>query len=428
MSGPVVLDLATTSDPVALVPGSAPRVRELATVLEQWSTRLSTSADAIKTMRVPSWTGQAADAFNETFAGVPSYWYTASDQLQLASRALGSHADVIDAAQSKAQDAIDKWRHAADLTSRSHDRYDAAVRLSALTRRDSGILSPPPVYVDGGAAARRDAIAMLEEARNLLDASGTDTLDALVRTSGGSTSASGTAGPGNETSWSWGSITSDQWKDQWGKRGWAGLDGAPSLGLAAVLASGTRGAWVWRGQGQFTSYTDHAGGHVYGDGTVEALAADATGSISFAATEGLQASLDAEANLVKAQGSVGYANDFTDVSASAAAQGGAYAKGDLTATTSGVEVGGEVLLGGRAGVDLEASLAGVGVVAGIEGWAGAGAGGGLEFKVEDGRWIIGENAGLAWGFGAQESVAVVLDPQKMADAGQQLWAGMQTWW
>ncbi|WP_448630786.1 hypothetical protein [Cellulomonas soli] len=158
------------------------------------------------------------------------------------------------------------------------------------------------------------------------------------------------------------------------------------------------------------------------------LSADATGSVSWAASKGFQAKLDAEANLAKAEGTVGYHNDYSDAHLSGTAQAGAYGQGEVTVTTDGVDVGGEVLAGARVSGQAEASVGGVGVTGGVEGWAGAGAGAGATFKMDDGKWHIGAHAGLAWGVGGSASVGIVIDPAEMVETGKALADEMATWW
>ncbi|GAA3816637.1 WXG100 family type VII secretion target [Cellulomonas soli] len=422
MTAPSEAELGTTDDPTALVPGSAGDIRGVAQTLRSWATRLADTGDQLRLLRAPTWTGEAADAFWAAFERVPAQWLTAADLLTEAAAALDSHADVITTTQSRAQDAIDTWMQAETLTAQSRAAHQAALAQYA---QHGGI---HPTYLDGGGATRQEAREILAGARQSLDTSGDEAVLALTRAGGGTYSTSGAEGPGTEGSWSWGSTTSDQWKSQWGKNGWAGLSGAPALGLSAVIASVHGSAWVWRAQGAFTTPAGGADGAFYGNGAVSALSADATGSVSWAAAKGFQAKLDAEANLVNAEGTVGYHNDYSDAHLSGTAQVGAYGQGEVTVTTDGVEAGGEVLAGARVSGVAEASVGGVGITGGVEGWAGAGAGAGATFTMEDGRWHIGANAGLAWGLGGSASVGIVIDPAEMVETGQALADEMATWW
>lgn len=424
MTAPSSAELGTTTDPVALVPGDAAALRSTAAVLTDWANRLSATGDELKALRTPSWTGEASDAFWDSFGTVPSIWHQASDLLDQAARALQTHADVIVSAQSRAQTAIDTWERGEQQTEAAREAHDRAVAQW----NANGGSGQFPLFTDDGAAERREAQDMLEQARTSLDSSGDDTIMALTRAGGGTYSTSGSSTNDSESSWSWGSIKSDQWKDQWGKNSWNGQEGMPSLGLAAVLASVNAGAWVWRGRGAFTTPAGPGNGQFYGDGSVEALSAGVTGSASYAAMKGFQARLEAEANIAKAEGQIGYRNDYSDVHLSGRAQVAASAQGEATFTTDGVDVEGEVFAGARIAGDVEGSVGGIGITGGAEGWAGAGAGAGATFEFEDGKWHLGANAGLAWGLGGKASVGIVIDPEQMARTGGELWDTMTGWW
>ncbi|QGQ20769.1 hypothetical protein GC089_18195 [Cellulomonas sp. JZ18] len=390
MTAPASAELGESDDPVALVPGQAGDVREVAATLRSWSTRLSDTGDHLRTLRAPSWTGEGADAFWASFGPVPAVWFTASDLLADAATALEAHADAITRAQDKAQDAIDRWNRGEERSAAARAAYQQAAQRFA---QQGGV---HPVFVDTGEADRREAREILEDARSALDESGHTAIMALVEVGGGTLTQGGSQGPGAEGSWSWGSAKSDQWKQQWGGS-WAGDPGGPAeLGLSAVLASVHGAAWVWRTQGSFTRPLG-GGAQVYGNGSVSVLSAEATGSASWSNGKGFHAQANAEANLAKAEGQVGYRNDWADAHVSGTAQAGAYAKGEAQFTTDGVELSGEALAGAKVAVEGEASLGGIGITAGAEGWAGAGAGGSVQFGMEDGKWRMGVSGGVAWG-------------------------------
>lgn len=421
MTAPTSAALGATTDPVALVPGSPAAVRALATTLTDWASRLESTGDDLATLRTPSWTGQGADSFWDAFGEVPRWWRQAADLLTEAAGALRTHADVVEAAQSRAQDAIDEWLRGESLTAQARTAHAAQV---AQWREVGGRY---PTFVDRGASVRREAEAILADARASVESSGQDTILALTRAGGGTYSTSGSSSWDTESSWSWGKVRSDQWAQQWGDNGWARRSGgAPTLGLSAVLASVHGAAWVYRNQGSFTRPVGI--GQLTGDGSVELFSAHATGSLSAAAGKGLQAKLDLEANVAKAEGTVGWGTDHGSVDLSGTAQVGAYGKGQATFTTDGVDVSGEVLAGARVEGKLEGSVGGIGLALGAEGWAGAGAGAGARFDFEDGKWHIGANAGLAWGLGGKGSFGLVIDPEEMARTGRELWDEISGWW
>ncbi|WP_136517620.1 MULTISPECIES: WXG100 family type VII secretion target [Cellulomonas] len=424
MTAPASAELGESDDPVALVPGVAGDVRGAAATLRSWSTRLSDTGDQLKALRAPSWTGEGADAFWGSFGPVPGVWFTASDLLADAATALEAHADAITSAQDKAQDAIDRWNRGEERTARARADYqEAAVRFA---QHGGGM---HPVFVDSGEADRREAREILEDARTALDESGHTAIMALVEVGGGTMTQGGSEGPGAEGSWSWGSAKSDQWKKHFGDGpSWApGPSGPPELGLSAVLASVHGAAWVWRTQGSFTRPLG-GGAQVYGNGSVSVLSAEATGSASWSNSKGFHAAANAEANVAKAEGRVGYRNDWADAHLGGTAQVGAYARGEAQFTTDGVELSGEALAGAKVSVEGEATLGGIGISAGAEGWAGAGAGGSVQFGMEDGKWRMGVSGGAAFGLGGELSVGIVIDPAEVVETGQKLADEIASWW
>ena len=428
MTAPASPELGTTSDATELIPGDPEAVRSFATHLGGLATNLETSGDNLKSVSLPSWQGQAADDFDEAFSGVPGLWIDAGDILEQCKTVLEQHADAIVTAQADAQRAIDAWEEGEQATAAAEQRHTQQVtEYNRLSPADRMYRQPPYFSDHEGSGLRSEARQILADARNALDDSGSETLTSLARISGGSLSGGSSQGPGAEGSWSWGSATSDQWKDQWGKDGWAGQDGAPSLGLSAVIASVNGSAWVWRAQGSTTHYVGPANGYLYADGNITTLGAGATASASLS-EKGLELKGTAEAELVGVAGSAGYKTDYSTVEISGDAGVGAYADGSAKFSTEGVEIGGEVLLGAKAGVEGEATVGGIGLTGSVEGWAGAGAGADATFSWADGKLTIGAKAGLAWGLGGSAGVGLTLDFPEMGRTISNMWDEVSSWW
>lgn len=428
MTAPSSPELGTTSDATVLVPGDPDAVRGFATHLGELATNLETSGDSLRSVSLPSWEGQAADAFEQAFSGVPGIWVDAAEILNECKTALEQHADAIVTAQADAQRAIDAWEEGEQATATAEQRHDQQVaEYNRLPPAERMYLLPPYFDDRAGSDLRSEARQILADARNALDDAGNETLTSLARVAGGSLTGSSSDGPGAEGSWSWGSVTSDQWKEQWGQGGWAGLDGAPSLGLSAVIASVNGSAWVWRAQGSTTHYVGPANGYLHADGNITALGAGATASASLS-DKGLELKGTAEAELVGVAGSAGWKTDYSTVEISGEAGAGAYAEGTAKFTNEGVELGGEVLLGARAGVEGEATVGGIGLSGSVEGWAGAGAGADATISWEDGKLTLGATAGLAWGFGGSAGVGLTLDFPEMGRTISNMWDEVSSWW
>lgn len=428
MTAPSSPALGSSSDPTVLIPGDADAVKAFATRLGDLASKLEASGDSLRGVSLPSWEGKSANAFEQSFSPVPGLWIDAAEILNDCKSALEQHADAIVTAQSDAQKAIDAWNEGEQATAEAKQNYNRRLEdynaLSPVTR----LYQPAPYFNDpDGPRLRSEAQAILADARSALDDSGNETLTSLARVTGGSLTGGSSDGPGAESSWSWGSVKSDQWKEQWGQGGWAGLDGAPSLGLSAVIASVTGSAWVWRAQGSATHYVGPANGYLYADGNITVLGAGTTASASLS-DQGLELKGTAAAELVGVAGSAGWKTDYSTVEISGDAGAGAYAEGSAKFSTEGVELGGEVLLGAKAGVEGEATLGGIGLTGNVEGWAGAGAGAEATVSWNDGKLTLGASAGLAWGFGGSAGVGITLDFPEMGRTVSNMWDTVSSWW
>ncbi len=427
MTAPSSPALGTTEDAATLIPGDPGAVRGFATTIRDLAGNLENSGDELKSVSVGSWQGEAAQAFEDSFNEVPGVWFTASDLLEECATALDTYADAITTAQANAQLAIDAWNEGQEASEASRVKYNSDVTAYNNRTPSERFFYPVPQFWDTGAPLRKEAEEILEDAREALDGAGDEALTALVRVSGGSMSEGSAQGPGAESSWSWGGVKSDQWKQQWGDAGWADLGGPSSLGLSAVLASATASAWVWRARGSASTFVGPGNGRLYAEGDVTALNAGVTGSLS-ASDKGVAAKLTAEAELVGASGSAGWKTDYSTVEISGDVGVGAYGEAKATFGAEGVDVGAEVLLGAKASVDAEISAGGVGFTGEAEGWAGAGAGADATFSYDDGKLTIGAKAGLAWGLGGSLGGAVTLDFEEMGKTATDIWDTVSGWW
>jgi uncharacterized protein YukE len=159
-------ELGQTSDPVALVPGSAAGVGEAAAA---WRSKAGVARDAgarLQSLRTPEgWDGDAAAGFAARRVSAAESFTKLADVLVSCADALDAYVTTLGWAQQKAGDAIAMWAQAQTLTLQSQREQRQMERLAGPT----DILPPA---VDGGEHLRIAAKALLAHARAELDAAG----------------------------------------------------------------------------------------------------------------------------------------------------------------------------------------------------------------------------------------------------------------
>lgn len=171
-------ELGQTRDPVALIPGSVSAARTAATDWRKRSVETGEVATALARVNVDdAWSGAAADAFREKYAGIPTKWSDASKHLSSAANALDTFADYLDWAQARAADAIALWDQADAATAAAKKQHaaDVAAARTAFARTyqlpsSASAYSPEVPFVDPGEALRIQARAVLSDARGQLGA------------------------------------------------------------------------------------------------------------------------------------------------------------------------------------------------------------------------------------------------------------------
>ena len=88
---------------------------------------------------------------------------------------------------------------------------------------------------------------------------------------------------------------------------------------------------------------------------------------------------------------------------------------DAHANLSGVGVGAGALAGGRLGgqVTNTHEASGFSVTTRAEGWGGFGAKGGWDMSIDDGKWRLRADSGVAYELGAKVGIDVTIDPDKL---------------
>lgn len=93
---------------------------------------------------------------------------------------------------------------------------------------------------------------------------------------------------------------------------------------------------------------------------------------------------------------------------------GARAGVNADISKTGIHVGGEAFAGGKITGKVGGDVAGIGINATAEGWAGAGAGAGFDVGFENGTFEVQANAGLAWGLGGKGGFELSIDTNDVA--------------
>ena len=163
----MTLELGQSDDPVALVPGSPSSLHARAAEWQRAATAAEDVAQAIEGIAVPDgWTGEAASAFTARLKSLPAVWSEYADACGKAAVILMDYADSLIVAQSQAAEAIAKWNHGERETARAHrETADATKRFwMKLPGPAAGI----PIFVDFGAAHRKEAQEILSNARTIV--------------------------------------------------------------------------------------------------------------------------------------------------------------------------------------------------------------------------------------------------------------------
>ena len=388
--------LGETTDPVALVPGRPASVRSDASALTARAEQLESAADALAAVRVPGWQGLAADAFWEVMNAQPRSWRTTADALTSAASRLVAYADVLTTAQADAATAIDLWEAAEAATAEAVRRYEATV--DAYDRAQTPYAPPP--FVDAGAAGRREAQALLDDARAAVRREGDHAADVL-----GEIVVADTAVVHSSATWEGPGAS--------GESSGPTFEIDPTTGkvtLRLVTAEGE--AYLFRGEAtseaRYGAWSANAGASTMlgTKGEIKIGLEDDQMEAGLSGSIGLHADAEARAG-----------HEHASVGVEASGLAGAYAEAGVTAGKDGVSATAGAFAGAKGEIGADAEVAGIGVGASAEGWAGAGAEAGVTAgRNPDGSWTVGANAGVAWGLGGGGSVTITVDPEGIVDA------------
>ena len=419
--------LGQTEDPKELVRGSAGSVRGTAADLSSLRTAVDGAYQDFKRGTVPGWEGLAGVQYAATHSAELKRWELYLKLLATAVSSLETYAGQIEAAQEKAAEALRKWnegeakRKAAEAAyERDRQAWNDAVR----DRVPADQMPPHPGYAptDPGAALRAEAQEILDGAREDLDAAGATACAEMGKEDGSRTSTEGdwfgAEGGAKGPSLSWDGFSKD-----------AGTNPSSTPGrnwedLAISFGDVHGEAWVYRGKGSWEDYWGDV--RMNADGTFKFLHAGGSASGGVDA-DGLRLNADGTLTVVGAEGEVGGEYGYAEGKLSGQGAIEATANGKALLGANGAHASGELFAGARAGAAVEGDVGGVGGKVGVEGWAGAGIGGDVNFGYESGKFTIGGSGGVAWGLGGKVSGEITLDFPKMYETGKDIVEGIGDW-
>jgi hypothetical protein len=106
----MVMRLGETNDPLALIPGNAESIAQVAGKMYGYSTVLTEAGNGLRRIdTVDGWSGAAGDAFRERFHGEPRRWLLAGACFREAADALDRYVPTLVWAQQQAGAAIQHW-------------------------------------------------------------------------------------------------------------------------------------------------------------------------------------------------------------------------------------------------------------------------------------------------------------------------------
>src|SRR5688500_4768959 len=103
-------NLDESDNPEDLIHGKPGVMRDRAGKLEGLSTNFSTAADGLAGIKVGEFQGEAADAYHQKIGQEIPKWRDAAGACKSAAAALNTFAPIVEAAQQRAAEAIEKWK------------------------------------------------------------------------------------------------------------------------------------------------------------------------------------------------------------------------------------------------------------------------------------------------------------------------------
>jgi len=392
-----MVGLGSTADPRALVPGNPAVVRGLAASFTSRAERAEVAADQLAAVRVPSWSGEAADAFGEVMSAQPRSWRITADALTSAAGSLNEYADVLSAAQADAETAIDLWTQAGAATAAAARHHEQAVQTYQRAIGAGRQAVTPDPYVDAGAPLRRQAQDLLASAQSAVRTQGDVAAAALGRIEvtdrwllDGGTASQFLTSSGSTS----GSLFT-----------WDPVKGEGKWGLAS--ASGELNAWEGRIWGEArkggTTLSGDLEARLGADGSAKVGLEDGTLKVGASGRAGV---------IVEGQGRVSNEGGTTEINLDAL--GGLSSGLGANIGRDGVTGSAELFGGAKVGVDGSSEIAGVGVDSKVEVWRGYGFTYDFTYGRDDeGKFRFGWTGGYAQNVGMAGSAVFTVDPDDL---------------
>jgi hypothetical protein len=418
VTAPSSMQLGETKDPKKLIPGEVGHVRANVTELDDENSRITGLHQVFGRISTPGWSGGLALAAYETKRDAElKKWSAFEDLLEAASSALATYAGALSSAQSRAQDAIDKWEAGERATDAAVTAYnDAVKRYNAASCAPPSPFGqpqlrpgPPGPFHDPGQALRDEAEQILEDARKALDEAGSAAIEALGGLEGGKTEGSddwfGASGEAEGPKFSW-----KFWEDTFGNKDKDDEDSPFKLSLGKLKGE----VHVYQAEGKWEDY--YGKFHANADGSVTLLGADGSAEATID-KDGVRINADGTVSIVKAEGGIHGEYGIAEGGLKGEALVGARGEGHVDFGKTGAHAGGELFAGGRVSGTVEGDVGGIGGEGTAEGWAGIGIEGDADLGYDDGKITIGAHGGAAVLLGGKLGGEVTIDVPKVIETG-----------
>ncbi|MFJ9079431.1 putative T7SS-secreted protein [Streptomyces sp. NPDC102278] len=163
--------LGQTDDPKKLIHGSASKLRATASHLSDFQTAFDLTGEGLKGLDHDGIQGASAEGFRTKAQKQPPLWFAAADAFETAAGALNRFADTVEWAQGRAQEALDEYKTAVEMSVAAHDAYNKWVDSYnvAVRAKQDPLPARPMGFTDPGTDGIKAAREKLAEARRQRD-------------------------------------------------------------------------------------------------------------------------------------------------------------------------------------------------------------------------------------------------------------------
>lgn len=172
--------LGQTEEANELVHGKPEKIAETVKNLRDFHRAFDLVGSGMKKLDAGHWKGEAADAFREKFATLPTDWLHAADAMESAAKALETYSRAVVSAQGKAREAIALYKGGDQDSKAAVDAYNKKVDAYNAARTGDSPLPDPGTFSDPGKAKRQRAREILNDARTARNEAG-ETARSAVR-------------------------------------------------------------------------------------------------------------------------------------------------------------------------------------------------------------------------------------------------------